>query len=174
MIKKDSKGSVFYKHKRIGKNGTELYVYKFRTMKESNMTFEEFYNSLSNEQKNEWDENFKLENDPRITKLGKFLRKSSLDELPQLFNIILGNMSFIGPRPIVETELEYYKGNLKKQFLSVKPGLTGYWACSGRSNVGYPERCDLELYYVENCGIRLDLIIFWKTLMSVVRREGAK
>lgn len=174
MIKKDSTGSVFYKHRRVGKNGKELYVYKFRTMIESNITFQEFYDSLSLEQKNEWNENFKLENDPRITKLGKFLRESSLDELPQLLNIIQGNMSFIGPRPVVKKELEYYKGNLKEQLLSVTPGLTGYWACSGRSNIGYPERCELELYYVENCSFKLDFIIFWETLMSVIKKEGAK
>lgn len=105
--------------------------------------------------------NYKLEpeEDPRITKLGRFLRKTSLDEIPQLINVIKGDMSLVGPRPVVEEELLEY-GERKNEFLSVKPGITGYWQVSGRSNVGYPERVNLELYYVNNQSLLFDLYIF--------------
>ncbi|MCD7893365.1 MAG: sugar transferase [Erysipelotrichaceae bacterium] len=122
--------------------------------------------------KREWDANFKLENDPRITKVGNILRKTSLDELPQILNIFLGNMSIIGPRPVIDEEVELY-GKDKDKFLSVKPGLTGYWAANGRSSTTYEERMEMELYYVENCSIWLDIKIFFKTIISVLKREGA-
>ena len=123
LIKVESKGKVFFKHKRIGKNGKEIYIYKFRTMVEN---AEDLIKQFTPEQMKEFKENFKLENDPRVTKIGKVLRKTSLDELPQLINIIKGDISIIGPRPVVEEELEKYGIN-KNKFLSVTPGLTGYW-----------------------------------------------
>lgn len=122
LIKKEDHGNVFYKHKRIGHMNKDIYIYKFRSMTNKYKTFDEFYQTLSDEQKQEWDENFKLENDPRITKIGNFLRKTSLDELPQIINILKGDMSVIGPRPVVNDEIEKY-GNQKAKFLSVKPGL---------------------------------------------------
>ena len=122
-IKLDSKGKVIFKHKRIGKDGKEIYIYKFRTMVEN---AQDLIKSFTPEQKKEFRENFKLENDPRITKVGNFLRKNSLDELPQLINILKGDLALIGPRPVINDELEKYTTN-KSKFLSVTPGLTGYW-----------------------------------------------
>lgn len=170
LIKIDSKGPVFFKHKRIGKHGKKLEIYKFRTMIDN---AEEAMKYFTEEQKKEFKENFKLENDPRVTRVGKILRKTSLDELPQIINILKGEMSIIGPRPIVKNELEKYGKNQEK-FLSVAPGLTGYWAANGRSDVSYEERMALELYYVDNRSLLLDLKIFLKTIGSVLRGRGAK
>ena len=151
----------------------DIYIYKFRSMTNKYKTFDEFYQTLSDEQKQEWDENFKLENDPRITKIGNFLRKTSLDELPQIINILKGDMSVIGPRPVVNDEIEKY-GNQKAKFLSIKPGLTGYWAANGRSATTYEDRIKLELYYIDHCSLLLDIKIFFKTILSVLKKEGAK
>lgn len=173
LIKKEDHGNVFYKHKRIGHMNKDIYIYKFRSMTNKYKTFDEFYQTLSDEQKQEWDENFKLENDPRITKVGNFLRKTSLDELPQIINILKGDMSIIGPRPVVNDEIEKY-GNQKAKFLSVKPGLTGYWAANGRSATTYEDRIKLELYYIDHCSLLLDIKIFFKTILTVLKKEGAK
>ncbi len=169
LIKKESNGPVFFLHKRIGKNGKEIYIYKFRSMVTN---AEELIKNFTPEQMKEFKENFKLENDPRVTKIGKFLRKTSLDELPQLINILKGELSIIGPRPIVENELEKY-GNNKEKFLSVTPGLTGYWAANGRSAITYEQRMMMELYYVDNISFKLDVKIFLKTIISVIKKEGA-
>ena len=133
---------------------------------------EDLIKQFTPEQMKEFKENFKLENDPRVTKIGKVLRKTSLDELPQLINIIKGDISIIGPRPVVEEELEKYGIN-KNKFLSVTPGLTGYWAANGRSNTTYEQRMEMELYYVDNMSFKLDAKVFFKTVLSVVKREGA-
>lgn len=170
IIKIDSKGPIFFKHKRIGKHGKKIEIYKFRTMIDN---AEEAMKNFTEEQKKEFAENFKLENDPRVTRVGKILRKTSLDELPQIINILKGEMSIIGPRPIVKSELEKYGSNQGK-FLSVAPGLTGYWAANGRSDVSYEERMALELYYVENRSLILDLKIFFKTIWSVLKGKGAR
>ena len=114
----------------------------------------------------------KLQKDPRITKLGNFLRRTSLDELPQMINILKGEMSFVGPRPVISEEVEEYGVN-KDKFLSVTPGLTGYWQVNGRSNTTYEERMIMELYYVENCSLWLDIKIFFKTFITVFKKEGA-
>ena len=169
LIKCDSKGPVFFIQKRIGRNGKKFGIFKFRTMR---INAEELIASFTPEQLKEWKENFKLKNDPRITRVGKFLRNTSLDELPQLINIFIGNMSLVGPRPIVEEELEWY-GEKKNVLLSVRPGLTGWWATNGRSEVSYPERCDYELYYVYNCSLLLDIKILFKTFSAVFSRKGA-
>lgn len=134
---------------------------------------EEMIASFSPEQKKEWEENYKLKDDPRITKIGKFLRRTSLDELPQLINILKGDMSIVGPRPVVDDELNWY-GDKKDKLLSVKPGLTGWWAVNGRSNVPYPERCDLELYYVDHISFSLDAKIILKTLGAIIKKDGAR
>lgn len=171
-IKMDSKGSVFYKHKRIGKNGKYIYLYKFRSMySDAQIRLQELLKDDTI--KKEWEENFKLDQDPRITRIGKFLRKTSLDELPQLFNILKGDMSLVGPRPVIADEIEKYGMN-KKRFLSVLPGLTGWWACNGRSCTSYDERIYLELYYVQNQSLSLDAKIVFKTIASVLQRNGAK
>ncbi len=169
MIKCDTKGPVFFKQRRIGLNGKPLYIYKFRTMVTN---AEELIASFTPEQKKEWEESYKLKDDPRITRVGKILRKTSLDELPQLINIIKGEMSIIGPRPVVEEELSWY-GNDVDLVLSVKPGLTGWWAVNGRSEVPYPKRCDLELYYVKNASLALDVRILLGTLKVVFSQRGA-
>ena len=170
IVKISSKGSVFFIHERIGFQGKKFKLIKFRTMVDN---AEDMIASFNPEQKKEWEENFKLKDDPRITKIGKFLRKTSLDELPQLINILKGDMSFVGPRPIVEDELSWY-GDNKEKLLSVKPGLTGWWAVNGRSDVPYPERCDLELYYVDRVSFGFDLLVLVKTLGAIVRKDGAR
>ena len=169
-VKIDSKGPVFFKHTRIGKNGKIIKIYKYRTMVAN---AEELIKKFTPEQMKEYKENFKLENDPRITKVGKFLRKTSLDELPQLLNIIQGDLALIGPRPVVKSELEKYGENTGK-FLSVTPGLTGNWAASGRSNTTYEERMKMELWYVDNISFITDVKIFFKTIIAVIKKEGAK
>ncbi len=168
-IKIDSKGPVFLAHKRIGKNGKIIKLYKFRSMV---INAEELIKSFTPEQMREYKENYKLTNDPRITKVGKFLRKTSLDELPQLINIINGDLSIIGPRPVVADELEKYGVN-KDKFLSVTPGLTGYWAANGRSNTTYEQRMEMELYYIDNLSLKMDIKVFFKTILSVLKKEGA-
>ena len=168
-IKIDSKGPVFFAHKRIGKNGKIIKLYKFRSM----VINAELIKSFTPEQMREYKENYKLTNDPRITKVGKFLRKTSLDELPQLINIINGDLSIIGPRPVVADELEKYGVN-KDKFLSVTPGLTGYWAANGRSNTTYEQRMEMELYYIDNLSLKMDIKVFFKTILSVLKKEGAR
>ena len=168
-IKIDSKGPVFFAHKRIGKNGKIIKLYKFRSMV---INAEELIKSFTPEQMKEYKENYKLTNDPRITKVGKFLRKTSLDELPQLINIINGDLSIIGPRPVIADELEKY-GTNKDKFLSVTPGLTGYWAANGRSNTTYEQRMEMELYYIDNLSLKMDIKLFFKTILSALKKEGA-
>lgn len=168
-IKIDSKGPILFKHKRIGKDGKTIYIYKYRTMLPN---AEEMIKDFNFEQLKEFKENYKLKKDPRITKVGRFLRKTSLDELPQLINILKGKLSIVGPRPIIQEELERYGENADK-FLSVMPGLTGYWQANGRSLTTYEQRMKMELYYVENCTLLLDIKIFFKTIFIVFKKEGA-
>ncbi|WP_373604885.1 MULTISPECIES: sugar transferase [Bacillus cereus group] len=167
----DNKGPIFFKQIRIGKNGKEFYIYKFRSMV---INAEEKLRGNEVLYKKYIDNNYKLEpsEDPRITKVGQFLRRTSLDELPQFLNVLKGDMSLVGPRPVVQEELVEY-GKRKNEFLSVKPGLTGYWQVSGRSDVGYPERVDLELYYVYNASLWLDIKILLLTVKDVLVGRGA-
>ena len=168
-IKLDSKGPIIFGHTRKGLHGKDIKVYKFRTMY-SNAS--EIFESFTPEQKEEYYTNFKLDNDPRVTKLGGFLRKTSLDELPQLFNILKGDMTIIGPRPIVEKEIELY-GDYANKLFSVVPGLTGYWQANGRSDTTYEERIKMDMYYIDNRGFWLDFKIIIKTFGSVLKGEGA-
>lgn len=168
-IKLESKGPVFFKHTRIGKDGKIIKIYKFRSMVEN---AEDLIQKFTPEQMKEYKENYKLTDDPRITKVGKFLRKTSLDELPQLINIIKGELSIIGPRPVVQDELEKYGPNAQK-FLSVTPGLTGYWAANGRSCTSYEQRMEMELFYVDNLSFKMDVKVFFKTIEAVIKRKGA-
>ena len=170
LIKLESPGPAIFVHNRIGKNGKPLPLFKFRSM---HANAEDMLDSLSPEQKAEWERNFKLENDPRITRLGKFLRKSSLDELPQLINILRGELSIVGPRPVVTEELERY-GENKEKFLSVTPGLTGYWQAYARSTCSYEQRMEMELYYVDNASFWWDIQIMFATVGTVLRGKGAK
>lgn len=168
-VKLDSKGPVFFGHKRVGKNGSDIKVYKFRTMV---VNAQEVFEAFTPEQKAEFEKNFKLENDPRITKIGNFLRKSSLDELPQLVNIIMGNMSVVGPRPIVKKELVKYGKDVDK-LLTVKPGLTGFWQANGRSDTSYEERVKMDMYYIDHRSFFMDIKIIFQTVKSVIKGEGA-
>jgi len=170
LVKCTSKGPVFYGHSRVGKNGRMFKVLKFRSMKNENKPLEEIF---TKEQMEEWKRDFKVVNDPRVTKIGKFLRKTSLDELPQLFNIFLGQMSIVGWRPILPEELERYNEN-KELLTKVKPGLTGFWAANGRSNTSYEDRIKLELYYSVKRSIWLDIRIIWWTAIGVLKRDGAE
>lgn len=168
-IKLESKGPVFFKHTRIGKDGKIIKIYKFRSMVEN---AEDLIKKFTPEQMKEYQENYKLSNDPRVTKVGKILRKTSLDELPQLINILKGDLSIIGPRPVVAEELKKYGTNIKK-FLSVTPGLTGYWAANGRSCTSYEQRMQMELFYIDNLSFKLDVKVFFKTIGAVLNKRGA-
>jgi len=170
-LRGSQKGPVFFKQKRIGQNGVPFHIYKFRsmvvnaedTLKANRVLYQKY---LENSYKLEPDE------DPRITKMGRLLRKTSLDELPQFINVLKGEMSLVGPRPVVSEELKEY-GDQKELFLSAKPGLTGYWAACGRSDIEYPERCNVELFYVRNKSMALDVKIVLKTIVSVIMKKGA-
>lgn len=171
-VLKEDDGPMFYEHLRYGKDGKKFIIYKFRSMCiDADKKLKE-YLEQNEEAKKEFEENHKLKDDPRITKLGKFIRKTSIDELPQFVNVLKGDMSLIGPRPIVDGEIEKY-GENKGKFLSVRPGLTGYWAANGRSDITYEERMKMELYYVDNISFKLDIQIFFKTIISVIKKEGA-
>ena len=171
-VLKEDDGPMFYEHLRYGKDGKKFRIYKFRSMCiDADKKLKE-YLEQNEEAKIEFEENHKLKDDPRITRLGRFLRKTSIDELPQFVNVLKGDMSLIGPRPIVDGEIEKY-GENKDKFLSVRPGLTGYWAANGRSDITYEERMKMELYYVDNISFKLDIQIFFKTIISVIKKEGA-
>lgn len=171
-ISKEDKGPLFYEQLRYGKNGKVFRLYKFRSMCIGADEKLKEYLANNEEARREFKKTHKLQNDPRITPIGNFLRKTSLDELPQVINILKGEMSFVGPRPVVEKEVEDY-GENRDKFLSVKPGLTGYWQVNGRSNTTYEERMKMELYYVDNCSLWLDIKIFFKTFITVFKKEGA-
>jgi len=164
--------SIFYKQKRIGKDGKTIYIYKFRSMiPNADKKLKKLLKIKK--YKEEWDKNQKLSDDPRITKIGKILRKTSLDEFPQFINVLNGNMSLVGPRPLVEGELDAHDGN-HAIYESVRPGITGWWACNGRSALDYKQRLDLEYFYVENACISLDIKCIIKTITAVVSKDGAK
>lgn len=174
VIKAEDGGPVFYRHRRVGKDGREIGVYKFRTMRVNADRLEDM---LTPEQLAEYRREFKLENDPRITKVGNFLRKTSIDELPQLLNILCGQMSVVGPRPLVRDELEEkYSPVARRTLLSVRPGLTGLWQVSGRSECTYEsgERQKLELSYVRKMSLWIDVGILFKTVTVVLSGIGAK
>lgn len=170
IIKCTSEGPVIFSHKRVGRYGKPIKIYKFRSMVSN---AEELIKTFSPEQKAEYKKNFKLENDPRITKIGKIMRKTSLDELPQLFNILKGDISIVGPRPIMEVETEIY-GNYRDMLLSIKPGLTGFWAANGRSDTTYKRRRAMEIYYVKNRSLLFDIKIIFQTAVSVFKGDGAR
>jgi undecaprenyl-phosphate galactose phosphotransferase len=167
-----TKGKPIFKHARIGKGAKPFAVYKFRTMYSNADRL--LQDLLENDDliKEEWEKEFKLKDDPRITSIGKFLRKTSLDELPQLINVIKGEMSLVGPRPIVQEEILKY-GNYFNYFKAVKPGITGLWQISGRNDVDYDERVQLDTWYVRNWSIEQDLIILMKTIVTVLLRKGS-
>ena len=163
--------SIFYRQNRIGENGRKIKIWKFRSMvPNADAVLKDLLKNP--EYKRQWEENQKLDNDPRITKAGHILRITSIDELPQLVNVLIGDMSLVGPRPLVEGELEEHGG--LKLYQKVRPGITGWWGCSGRSNVDYRERLELEYYYVKNCSLYLDILCIFRTVFAVLKREGAQ
>jgi Undecaprenyl-phosphate galactose phosphotransferase WbaP len=172
LIKLTSKGPVFYKAKRLGKKGREIKVYKFRSMYvDAGQRLEKIFIEKP-ELKLEYEANFKLKNDPRITPLGKLLRKTSLDELPQFINVFKREMALVGPRPIVKDEIKHYGENYSV-FSSVRPGITGLWQCSGRSDTSYEERVAFDVYYVLNWSPWMDIWILIRTFFSVLTLKGA-
>jgi undecaprenyl-phosphate galactose phosphotransferase len=163
---------VFFWHKRIGHNGRPFHCLKFRTMVRN---AEHVLRHLLNEHpelRDEWTTNFKLRNDPRITTTGRVLRLTSLDELPQLWNVLCGEMSLVGPRPIVRAELLRYGRNASR-YLAVKPGLTGLWQIKGRSDTTYRRRVAMDKFYIQNQSILLDIYILAATPAAVLKRNGA-
>jgi Undecaprenyl-phosphate galactose phosphotransferase WbaP len=172
MIRLDSKGPLFYGHIRIGKNGTRFKAWKFRTMVPNANQVLEAYLESNPEMKREWEATFKLQNDPRVTRVGRILRKLSLDELPQVWNVLRGEMSLVGPRPIVNDEVKFY-GDRYDLYSFVTPGITGLWQVSGRNNTTYEERVSLDEYYVRNWSIWMDIYILSRTIAVVLKREGA-
>lgn len=169
LFDKEDRGPLFFRQARMGLNGKIIYIYKFRSMivnadKKLKQNQELYKKYVEN--------NYKLEpqDDPRMTKLGAFLRKSSIDELPQFINVLKGDMSLVGPRPIVKIELKEYDS---EKLLSVKPGIMGLWQAQGRSNIGYPERADIEMNYVNNASYWFDLKVLIKNIIIVFKKDGA-
>ena len=163
---------LFYSQKRIGKNGKYFKMYKFRTMVvDADKKLEEMLKN-NEELRIEFEQTRKLKNDPRITKIGSILRKTSLDEFPQFINVLKGEMSLVGPRAVIDGEIDMF-GIHKQEVLSVKPGITGYWAANGRSDTTYDERVAMETYYARNMSLSLDIKIICKTVISVLKKEGA-
>ncbi|MBO7720732.1 sugar transferase [Candidatus Saccharibacteria bacterium] len=163
---------IIYGQTRIGKNEKEFKILKFRSMVwDADEKLEEL---LKKEKyRKQWEEFRKIDDDPRVTKVGKTIRIGSIDETPQFINVFLGQMSLIGPRPLVPGELKAHKGK-KEIYYSVKPGITGYWATRGRSDVDYDDRLKMEYFYVENCGLILDIKILFRTVRAIFKKNGAK
>lgn len=172
LIKREDKGRAIFTQERIGKNGKIFKLYKFRSMVSN---ADDILAEMLKDPKiaKEYKKNMKLPNDPRITKIGSLIRKTSLDELPQLINVFLGNMSLIGNRPYLPREKKdmsiYYE-----EIIKTKPGITGYWQVSGRSNISFKERCKLESFYSNNMNFKLDVKIFFLTFYVVITKKGAE
>ncbi len=168
LIKAGSPGPIFFKHRRLGRGGKELYCLKFRTM----VADAEQKLKTDAEFRRQFEVNFKIENDPRVTKIGTLLRKSCIDELPQLIQVLRGDMSLIGPRPIVEPELSKY-GIYGRKLLSIRPGLSGFWQACRRNDTTYDERVRMDMFYIDHRCLSLDLLLLLYTVIAVVRRRGA-
>ncbi|HEX3601082.1 MAG TPA: undecaprenyl-phosphate galactose phosphotransferase WbaP, partial [Lacipirellulaceae bacterium] len=171
-VQMSSRGPVFYGHTRIGRYGRRFKAWKFRTMfQDANLVLDQ-YLEANPEAMEEWTRDHKLKFDPRVTRIGRFLRKTSLDELPQLWNVICGDMSLVGPRPIVTDEIAKY-GQYYGFYTMVKPGITGLWQVSGRNNTTYAERVQLDSYYVRNWSPWMDVVLLLKTIRIVLFAKGA-
>ncbi|HEV8411589.1 MAG TPA: sugar transferase, partial [Gemmatimonadaceae bacterium] len=170
VIRVETPGAALFRHERIGRYGRKFNCLKFRTMSsDAEATLRADRTMYEEYRRN----HFKIPDnqDPRVTRVGRFIRRTSLDELPQLWNVLVGDMSLVGPRPVVEEELEHY-GRSREILLSVRPGITGAWAVSGRHGVGYPERCDMELAYVRHWTLLTDFVALARTVGAVVRPGG--
>jgi exopolysaccharide production protein ExoY len=172
LVKLSDGGSVLYGHRRVGRNGNDFLCLKFRTMAENGDEILRAHFARNPEARREWLATRKLQHDPRVTRVGLVLRKLSLDELPQLINILRGDMSFVGPRPVVEDELELY-GTAVECYLKSRPGLTGLWQISGRNNVSYNSRVEFDRNYVENWSFARDIVIIVKTFPAVLSSRGS-
>lgn len=163
---------IIYSQVRVGKNGKRFKMYKFRTMvPDADMKLKELIKQPRYQ--DEWQKYHKIEDDPRITRVGRSIRHGSVDELPQIINVLIGQLSIIGPRPLVPGEIEEYQGE-KELYESVRPGITGWWAVNGRSNMDSEKRLALEYYYIDNASLGLDIKIFFKTIDAVFSKNGAK
>lgn len=173
VVRLTSKGPVVYSHKRVGRGGREFSAYKFRSMYSDSKERLEKILASDPEARKEWEATYKLKNDPRVTPIGRILRKTSLDEIPQLFNIIKGEMSWVGPRPVIRDEIEKYYGAYKEYYYSVTPGLSGLWQVSGRSDTDYAFRTRTDAWYVMNWSMWLDITIIMRTFSVVLKARGA-
>lgn len=173
LIRIISKGNVIYYQTRIGRGGKTFRCYKFRTMyHNADEILKEILDSDDVKRK-EWETSHKLKNDPRVTSIGAFLRKTSLDELPQFWNVLKGDLSVVGPRPVVNEEIVRHFGYRAQKIFTIRPGITGIWQISGRSNTTYSERIALDEYYVENRTLFMDFKIIALTIPSIITKKGA-
>lgn len=173
LVRLSSKGPAIYAHERIGRAGKPFKCFKFRSMyPDADLRLKELL-AKHPDLKAEWDLNHKLKNDPRITPIGKFIRKTSLDELPQFLNVLKGDLSVVGPRPVVQAEVVKHLKEKAPKILSIRPGLTGIWQVSGRSNTTYLERLSLDEQYVDTHNLWLDLKLIAKTLPAMLASRGA-
>lgn len=172
LVGLDNKGRIIFAHRRVGQNGRLFPCYKFQSMVPDAQDRLEEYLAKNPGARKEWEESFKLTNDPRVTKLGAFLRKTSLDELPQLWNVLMGDMSLVGPRPIVTQEIDRY-GDYIREYYMVPPGITGMWQVNGRSDTTYEERVAMDTWYVRNWSVWIDLVYLFKTIKTVFTGKGA-
>jgi exopolysaccharide production protein ExoY len=171
-LKAESAGPLFFRQRRLGTNGLPFQILKFRTMVPNAEAVLSAYLALDPKAKVEWEANRKLKRDPRVTRAGAIMRKLSLDELPQFWNVLKGEMSIVGPRPIVQAEVQYY-GDDFDSYAAVRPGITGLWQVSGRNDVSYPNRVALDCKYVRFWSLRMDFGIILKTVSAVLRSAGA-
>ncbi len=164
-------GSAFFGHERVGRNGRSFRCWKIRTMVPDSAERLKRHLAENPEAAEEWARDFKLASDPRVTPIGQMLRASSLDELPQLWNVLLGEMSLVGPRPVTRSEMARYRG-YEEHYLSARPGLTGLWQVSGRNDVTYAERVRLDAVYAQSCSLATDFSILCRTVQAVTKRTG--
>jgi exopolysaccharide production protein ExoY len=173
MVRMSGGKKVIYGHTRVGRHGRPFKCLKFRSMVSNSDEVLRNLLETDPDARAQWERDFKLKNDPRITRIGRFIRKTSLDELPQLWNVIKGEMSIVGPRPVVQAEFEQYYGGAREHYLSVPPGLTGLWQVSGRSDLDYATRVDLDKAYVEKSNVFFDFMIVMRTVKVMFARSGA-
>ncbi len=172
-VKLTSQGSIFYSQMRVGRGGKPFRCYKFRTMYSNADQRLQTLLENSPEKREEWLAIRKLKHDPRVTQFGKFLRKTSLDEIPQFFNVLKGDLSIVGPRPVAQDEIDRFFGIKAHKVLSVRPGLTGIWQVSGRSNTTYDQRIELDERYIDSQSFWLDLKLILKTIPCMISAKGA-
>ena len=172
VVRLSSPGPIFFGHRRIREHGNSFTMWKFRTMCVNSSNVLELYLESNPESRIEWQETHKLKNDPRVSPVGNFLRRTSLDELPQLWNVLCGSMSLVGPRPITPAEISKY-GSLITYYTRVRPGITGLWQVSGRNEISYSQRVQLDATYALEWSLGRDILILCRTVVSIVRRHGA-